>query len=1270
MGIRGALILFISGCGVDLALPAAPLQITCETDSECPGDMICLAEIGRCAATGSTCLDRAGDRSVAVEAGTPCALGAAERGICLDGECRESRCGDAFTDTEVLEEECDAGAANSDTEEDACRTDCQRAWCGDGVLDRGSGEQCDDGPLNADLASCSPDCTRHCGDGWQQPLEECDDGNLADGDGCDHDCTDTGCGNRIPTAGEECDDGNLVDGDGCDTNCTNTACGNGIETDGEVCDDGDNESGDDCSGDCQSDEQCANGIIDWIRGEGCDDGVLNSNAPNARCRIGCQPRACGDGIIDDAAGEDCDGGVPAGLDCVDRGFYAGTLRCTSCRIDTSQCSGFCGDGQLDAGEQCDREQLGDAQCTDAGFYGGTLGCLGNCTFNLSECAGRCGDGVLNGSEICDGSDFGGETCLSYTTALGSPRYSGPLACDPGCDAIDSSSCREYCGDGIKNGAEVCDTDDFGGLVCGNFNYYGGTPTCASECGAIDTASCEGYCGDGEINGAEQCDGVDTDGLTCSEVSSSYVGGSLSCDAFCRRGEALCYGERWTAVRPEVIDSLFPSAGLTDVWSSPDGQTFVVGEAGTVLRFDGRDWTTIPTGLSLPLTHVWGRAADDFWVAGSTSAPEWRIMHYDGNAWTTSLSGTTERYQFTDMWGDASADVLFVIGWVGGNTNGVVLRRAGGTWGTTILTDGVPSNWHRVNGIWGVDATDVYAVGFNPASTGGRVWRFNGATWSVFADNLAQPLYDVTGTSATSMYAAAGNGSIFTYNGSSWREESRLSPGGFYAIWAPQPGEVFVGGSFGVIVHLESGYWTRMETGTTQQFAGFGGTSRADVFAVGSSKTLLRYQMPPWRQVTIPATIAQLYDIDGPAMDDFFIVGAAAQILRYRQGVWSTMQAMLPGPTPLQTFHTIYDVDVVSPTVAFAAASNGKMLFWDGVSWTATAVPGTSAAFQGVFARSANDAWAVTAGGDLYRFDGASWTLLSNSGFLESLHELWVTDTDEVIAAGTSGSGVGSRGFIKRFDGVQWTEELGLAPYGQQRPGLWGTSDGNLFASFTASDSRIFHYDGFVWEELPAFDGYSVYGLGGSSAGDVIALGQATVSRFDGSSWSSIKPNTFLPIYAALTDGSSLIVAGGDNGAVFALDGAFPRDDGGPCADPVRVYCGGVAWGDTHGGADHVSSYGSCASSRPGDDAFFLFDAPIDGTITVRLTPYEADLDLFVLRADTLGRCDATCDGSSTETGLAPEQVTLTPVVGRRYYLAVEGNGAPSAFTLRVECDKR
>jgi cysteine-rich repeat protein len=149
-------------------------------------------------------------------------------------------CGNGLPDPD---EECDFGAANSDTRPNRCRTTCLAPSCGDGVVDED---------------------------------EDCDDGNLADGDGCDADCFDEDdCGNGVVEADEECDDGNLADGDGCDADCfveeTGT-CGDGIEDDDEE----------------------------------CDEGAGNSDVARDRCRTDCRTPWCGDGVIDPGEDERCE----------------------------------------------------------------------------------------------------------------------------------------------------------------------------------------------------------------------------------------------------------------------------------------------------------------------------------------------------------------------------------------------------------------------------------------------------------------------------------------------------------------------------------------------------------------------------------------------------------------------------------------------------------------------------------------------------------------------------------------------------------------------------------------------------------------------------------------------------------------------------------------------------------------------------------------------------------------------------------------------------
>ncbi len=63
-----------------------------------------------------------------------------------------------------------------------------------------------------------------------------------------------------------------------------------------------------------------------------------------------------------------------------------------------------------------------------------------------------------------------------------------------------------CGNGVKEGAELCDGADFGGLTCVNFGYDWGNLACNSDC-EIDTTGCFMYeCGNSWVEPGEECDG--------------------------------------------------------------------------------------------------------------------------------------------------------------------------------------------------------------------------------------------------------------------------------------------------------------------------------------------------------------------------------------------------------------------------------------------------------------------------------------------------------------------------------------------------------------------------------------------------------------------------------------------------------------------------------------------------------------------------------------------------------------------------------------------
>jgi cysteine-rich repeat protein len=139
------------------------------------------------------------------------------------------------------------------TTDSTTSSDDQTGTCGDGVVD--AGEECDEGPANADDGACTSECKNAvCGDGLVHAgVEQCDDGNSSNTDDCLNACVPASCGDSHTWDGvEECDDGNDSNDDACTVDCTVPTCGDGYlhKGLGEFCDDGNDIDGDSCNNDC------------------------------------------------------------------------------------------------------------------------------------------------------------------------------------------------------------------------------------------------------------------------------------------------------------------------------------------------------------------------------------------------------------------------------------------------------------------------------------------------------------------------------------------------------------------------------------------------------------------------------------------------------------------------------------------------------------------------------------------------------------------------------------------------------------------------------------------------------------------------------------------------------------------------------------------------------------------------------------------------------------------------------------------------------------
>ncbi len=416
-------------------------------------------------------------------------------------------------------EKCDDGNRNNgDGCSDTCKTEngwsCPTAGepcvtvCGDGYTNgnevcdayyMGCKEDCS-GPLpgydcDADSGFCY---SVDCGSGMPSETKACDEGpNSKDPSGISYGwnndnktpycylCNWTGyCGDSIVNGDEECDDGQVENGvpklvdasnnpiggtgtyGGCNTNCTKAPyCGDGIVNGNEACDDGDTCKVCVPCAECEGGESCTF--------QKCNDGRFGGCKPNCEW-------SCGDGIVGD--GEACD-----------EGYYDATLgRNTGgsgtynhCKADCSAFSesGFCGDGIVNGSEECDKGK--DA---NDGSYGG---CTADCML-----APHCGDGHVDDGEACDEGYYDPNAINPETHERG--QYvggsNGYLSCKADCSGI-----AEWCGDGLVNGNEECDTgyiDPATGTAVGGDGSYG---NCNADC------TWAPYCGDKVISDGEKCD---------------------------------------------------------------------------------------------------------------------------------------------------------------------------------------------------------------------------------------------------------------------------------------------------------------------------------------------------------------------------------------------------------------------------------------------------------------------------------------------------------------------------------------------------------------------------------------------------------------------------------------------------------------------------------------------------------------------------------------------------------------------------------------------
>ena len=261
-------------------------------------------------------------------------------------------------------------------------------------------------------------------------------------------------------------------------------------------------------------------------------------------------------------------------------------------------------------------------------------------------------------------------------------------------------------------------------------------------------------------------------------------------------------------------------------------------------------------------------------------------------------------------------------------------------------------------------------------------------------------------------------------------------------------------------------WTEMSSGTSNALRGVWGNSSSDVFAVGDSGTILRYDSSAWTEMSSGTTIA-LQGVWSSSSSDVFAVGEYGTILHYDGIAWSSMVS--------STASDLYGIWGSSSSDVFAVGNHGTILRYDGIVWSPM-TSWTSNDLRGIWGNSTSDVFAVGGHGTILHYDGIAWSSMVSSTS-NWLHSVWGSSSSDVFA-------VGDHSTILSYDGIVWSSMSSSTPASLR--GVWGSSSSDVFA--VGENVTILHYDGIAWSYMVSGAIHDLKGLWGHSSFDVFAVG--------------------------------------------------------------------------------------------------------------------------------------------------------------------------------------
>lgn len=284
--------------------------------------------------------------------------------------------------------------------------------------------------------------------------------------------------------------------------------------------------------------------------------------------------------------------------------------------------------------------------------------------------------------------------------------------------------------------------------------------------------------------------------------------------------------------------------LNGVYTINATNAYAVGASGTVIKYDGANWTTVDAGIGEDLFDVFFLNENMGWVVGADGT----IFKYDGTSWTDE--------SFTADVGDLYA-------------------------------------------VYMLDETNGYVAGVD-----GIIFQYDGTTWAEAAD-LGFQVNDLEFIDADMGWAVGAGASIYNYDDGTWYDQSTGSED-YFSVSIVSGINVWAAGDGGVIANYDGIEWTEVETTNNKELNAICMTSASSGYALGKEKILMVYNGTSWVQTT-SGIKADFFAIGIDNDGNGFATGEEGVLLDFTGGAFNSPYAHMVTKAAPGSSETIADL---------------------------------------------------------------------------------------------------------------------------------------------------------------------------------------------------------------------------------------------------------------------------------------------------------------------------------------------------------------------------